>query len=361
MKTSCESMIVIQLVAPFLICPDPLNVQCGKADFSNLVDAWSLTAVAKDNDNNPIKSTLPSELPLENCYEEIQVTFSVQNNCQQQVECQSYISIIDEEAPSLTCPKEMTIDASSAIVEQQILEWLDEAAATDCNAFTIEHDLQLDYSSALCSKVIPVIFMAKDICDLTSSCESLLNLKNDSELSVLCPDPITVMCSDPGLDYLVDQHLSLVQVTAEAPYELTSYYDEDDFPGECISPNQLDIDVHLMGSCNKEVECQTAIHILPEPTIYIPNVFSPDRDGLNDFFTVYSNSSIEEVKSMLIYDKWGNLVFETNNILPNVDKDGWNGRYNNTMGNDNVYTYYLVLIDTFGTEIEKVGTVQVLK
>jgi gliding motility-associated-like protein len=58
---------------------------------------------------------------------------------------------------------------------------------------------------------------------------------------------------------------------------------------------------------------------------FIPNAFSPNGDGLNDFFRVYA--SYKNITfTMIIFDRWGQMVFESDN----VDKvwDGtWKGQY----------------------------------
>jgi gliding motility-associated-like protein len=56
--------------------------------------------------------------------------------------------------------------------------------------------------------------------------------------------------------------------------------------------------------------------------VWIPNVFSPNGDGINDMFTI-KGLYIKEC-SMRIYDRWGTKVFESHDI-----NNGWNGRYKN--------------------------------
>ncbi len=52
----------------------------------------------------------------------------------------------------------------------------------------------------------------------------------------------------------------------------------------------------------------------------IPNVFTPNADGLNDRFHLISNAEIGECMEMHIFDRWGNIVYESPD--GNV---GWNG------------------------------------
>ena len=61
--------------------------------------------------------------------------------------------------------------------------------------------------------------------------------------------------------------------------------------------------------------------------LFIPNAFSPNGDGVNDFFMVMGDEPlVQRVVSLQIYDRWGQQVFEKTNISPNVMEEGWNGR-----------------------------------
>jgi gliding motility-associated-like protein len=59
--------------------------------------------------------------------------------------------------------------------------------------------------------------------------------------------------------------------------------------------------------------------------VYIPNLFTPNNDGKNDFFTAYGGVNVRMIRKMKIFDRWGSLVFEKDNIPPNVEVMGWDG------------------------------------
>ena len=77
------------------------------------------------------------------------------------------------------------------------------------------------------------------------------------------------------------------------------------------------------------------------PPVYIPNAFSPDFDGRNDFFTVYGGPGIEEIEKMLVFDRWGNLVFERNGFQPNDDLLGWDGVWRAKTVSVAVFVYWV--------------------
>lgn len=72
-----------------------------------------------------------------------------------------------------------------------------------------------------------------------------------------------------------------------------------------------------------------------EPVFYIPNVFSPDGNGVNDVFTIQTNlpANVIGMKGS-IFDRWGNLVFGSED-----NPFTWNGNFNDELMNPGVYVY----------------------
>lgn len=69
--------------------------------------------------------------------------------------------------------------------------------------------------------------------------------------------------------------------------------------------------------------------------IWIPNSFTPNGDGLNDIFKAESASEIKNFQ-LYIYNRWGQQIFESNNI--NL---GWDGKYLNNEVPQGVYTWII--------------------
>jgi hypothetical protein len=55
---------------------------------------------------------------------------------------------------------------------------------------------------------------------------------------------------------------------------------------------------------------------------YSPNIFSPNNDGLNDYFTIYGRSNLTTINALRIFDRWGNMVFEDFNLTPGAPFSG---------------------------------------
>lgn len=88
---------------------------------------------------------------------------------------------------------------------------------------------------------------------------------------------------------------------------------------------------------------------------FLPNAFSPNGDGHNDIFRP-RNNCIKDI-DMKIFNRWGNLVFETTDLT-----QGWDGSTpKGKNGNEGVYAYELSAKLFDGTDIIKRGTVTLLK
>lgn len=95
--------------------------------------------------------------------------------------------------------------------------------------------------------------------------------------------------------------------------------------------------------------------------LYIPNIFTPNDDGINDFFRFYSSVSLREVPEFLIFDRWGNKVYEEKNIIDPNNFSGWDGTFNNSQVVSGVYSYYLIAVFVDGSEQLYKGSVTIIR
>lgn len=74
--------------------------------------------------------------------------------------------------------------------------------------------------------------------------------------------------------------------------------------------------------------------------VYLPNVFSPNGDGVNDRFTVFSDGfRVSRILHLRIYDRWGALLYHLQNFSPNDESVSWDGRVRNQPAPNGVYLY----------------------
>jgi|GEM_PF-2105260 len=114
-----------------------------------------------------------------------------------------------------------------------------------------------------------------------------------------------------------------------------------------------------INGCIDEVELRIKINrVIP---YYVPNVIRIS-DGNDNSFTIFSvENEIEEIESLLIYDRWGNNMYNRENFAANDTSLGWNGLYNDVAVEQGVYVYYAILRLANG-EVESVaGDLTVLR
>ncbi|MBK8564730.1 MAG: gliding motility-associated C-terminal domain-containing protein [Saprospiraceae bacterium] len=108
--------------------------------------------------------------------------------------------------------------------------------------------------------------------------------------------------------------------------------------------------------------CDSLVHLfLDFYKVFIPNALSPNGDGINDVFTVYTGTDVKEIKSMEIFDRWGDKVFSRYNLPPNDFDKGWDGNYRGKPGSNGVYTWLVTLLLTDGRQHTIAGSVTILR
>ncbi|MFZ1750537.1 MAG: gliding motility-associated C-terminal domain-containing protein, partial [Saprospiraceae bacterium] len=92
--------------------------------------------------------------------------------------------------------------------------------------------------------------------------------------------------------------------------------------------------------------------------VFFPNIFSPNRDGVNDHFQAITGSGVEKIITFVIFDRWGNKVFEKNDYVPDpTGTDGWDGTHGGRALDPGVYVYYSLARFDDGKDIEYSGSV----
>jgi gliding motility-associated-like protein len=82
------------------------------------------------------------------------------------------------------------------------------------------------------------------------------------------------------------------------------------------------------------------VEVIKDRRLFIPNVFSPNFDGVNDFFTIFGKKGVEQIALFRIFDRNGALVFEARGIQPGDETRGWDGAFNERPAPQGVYTFF---------------------
>jgi len=98
-----------------------------------------------------------------------------------------------------------------------------------------------------------------------------------------------------------------------------------------------------------------------QDNLFIPNVFSPNGDGINDFFTLFAAPGSGQIASLQIFDRWGNMLFERQNLTVNNEGQGWDGRSNGEPLPPGVYVYSFAFVDPQGEVSYYKGSVTLIR
>jgi gliding motility-associated-like protein len=104
------------------------------------------------------------------------------------------------------------------------------------------------------------------------------------------------------------------------------------------------------------VESHLRIHILPKSSLDVPTAFTPNGDGINDVVYV-GGWGIKKLIEFKIYNRWGELLFISNNL-----SDGWDGKYKGVTQNIETYAYTVIAETYIDKEpLTKKGYIKIIK
>jgi gliding motility-associated-like protein len=148
--------------------------------------------------------------------------------------------------------------------------------------------------------------------------------------------------SSSGIDidiqgvYVVDEGESTTLIPIiTSPYSSITWTPADylsctDCPTPTTKPEEP-ITYHVL--VTDEQGCQDSISvrviIRKDINIFVPNIFTPNGDGINDYVSVFADHHIKKIDNLKIFTRWGELVYEKSDFLPNIESEGWNGKFRN--------------------------------
>ena len=95
--------------------------------------------------------------------------------------------------------------------------------------------------------------------------------------------------------------------------------------------------------------------------VYLPNAFSPNNDGVNDFFTVFANEFIQQIALLEVYDRWGNQLFFRSDFPPNDPQFGWDGRAGGKQASAATYFWRVEISLKTGKKIHQTGEINLIR
>lgn len=94
--------------------------------------------------------------------------------------------------------------------------------------------------------------------------------------------------------------------------------------------------------------------------VFVPNTFSPNGDGANDVFYV-RGKGLDRVKSIRVFNRWGEIVFEQRDFPVNNPSFGWDGKYKGNKAVPDVYVYQVEVFCENSEIIRFEGNIALIK
>ena len=163
------------------------------------------------------------------------------------------------------------------------------------------------------------------------------NLENPEKQELSFPDNYNVKLGDsiqliPELNFIP----SLVQwnaqdgihcITCEAPF---------------VRPTETSIfNAYMEDGFGCGIRAEVLVKVNNTNGIFIPNVFSPNNDGVNDLFVIHTGRDIKRIRSFIVFNRWGGVCYAKYNFEPNNPLFGWDGKSKGKVQNPGVYVYMI--------------------
>jgi len=220
------------------------------------------------------------------------------------------IEVTFEQSPILELGQDTTLCDNESLTltiptENVTYEWQDGSQV---------QNFEVTESGTYWVKIMQDNCIAQDTIQVTFAPQPMLSLGND-----------TTLCINSTL-------------TLTAPNILNNYQWQDG----TSNPTQLITETGdywlegKIGNCFVEGEIQVTFEDCEPPQLcqaYLPNSFSPNGDGINDNLQLLTDCELQFFQ-MEVYDRWGNLLFSTNDVW-----QAWDGRYEGDLLDTGVYLW----------------------
>lgn len=103
------------------------------------------------------------------------------------------------------------------------------------------------------------------------------------------------------------------------------------------------------------------ISISKERPIFVPNVFAPDADAPNNRFAIFPGIAVTQINWLMIYDRWGSLVYEAQAFQTSDEGKGWDGTISGNKAAAGVYAYAFEVTFPDGSIEQRSGMVTLVR
>lgn len=146
-----------------------------------------------------------------------------------------------------------------------------------------------------------------------------------------------IVSSKPITTYVWSPSRGLSATNIESPYVITATRTERDMRDD------TDFILTVTDTSGCKAEGTIFVELDRNRNFYVPNAFTPNGDGRNDEFRVFGCKGVKAINYARLFDRWGNLIMEANDITPDCAGGTivWDGLLTNRKANQGVYVYII--------------------
>lgn len=203
--------------------------------------------------------------------------------------------------------------------------------------------------------------MYQDIFSTSSGCDSIV-------VTSIATGRIAVEINPVMVELRIGESIQLMSsVRFSSEYTLSWHPSDGLNCNDCLSPvlAPSESGIYKVVATDIPSGCKDSIAVKVDVSecnkVFVPNAFSPNFDGINDRFDLFTSGCFTRLVAWRIFDRWGDLVYDLNDQSLEDDIVGWDGQINGQPAAEGVYGYRLILAYNNGTQKEFRGTVMLLR
>lgn len=182
-------------------------------------------------------------------------------------------------------------------------------------------------------------------------------------------EPDFPLIVDAGTDRIINLGDETTLISLYSPFgKLVSYSWSPVDSIDCITCDKVTVDptattVYYLTITDEDGCTSTdsvTVFVEKNRKVYIPNIFTPNTDGNNDFFTAFTDQEARGIHLMRIYNRWGALIFEKRDFRPNIEFEGWDGTFKGSKVGQGTYVYVIHILFKDNEIIEYSGDINVI-
>ncbi|MCR9289086.1 MAG: choice-of-anchor L domain-containing protein [Bacteroidetes bacterium] len=182
--------------------------------------------------------------------------------------------------------------------------------------------------------------------------------EEDQDITIVTPAEVNVDLLTPEIEISWGDQTQIQTITNVPLNEIQSVSWTPSFGLSCVDcldpmANPTETTIYTV-TITDENGCQDKgnilIRVTKDQNVYIPNAFSPNGDGANDVFMIFSDGkSVAKIESFLVFNRWGETVYEQYDFQPDDPAHGWDGVHRGQKTNAAVYVWFALIEFVDGT------------